>query len=221
MYYYAYIDAGRITMSTQLDVFIYGLVHVLVSLVFGTMTLFLVLKGFNALTRGIDDMKEIRLNNVAVSLVNGAIVFSVALFVSEAVEAAMEAFKNNIFLFAGETALGYKLKIYGIMLGHLVLAAIISFMVLWISIQIFIRLTRSIDEFAEISKNNHAVGIFLAVFIISMALILKPGVGKLLKGIVPFPQVTGTPRVSLVENRCFLDAGNNIAPLRDTLKRNA
>ncbi|HPB83286.1 MAG TPA: DUF350 domain-containing protein [Spirochaetota bacterium] len=208
-------------MSTQLDVFIYGLVYVLVSLVFGTMTLFLVLKGFNALTRGIDDMKEIRLNNVAVSLVNAAIVFSVALFVSEAVEAAMEAFKNNIFLFAGQTALVYKLKIYGIMLAHLVLAACISFLVLWLSIQIFIHLTRSIDEFTEIGKNNQAVGIFLAVFIISMALILKPGVGKLLKGIVPFPQVTGTPRVSLVENRNFFERCTIIAPLHNTLKKNS
>lgn len=206
-------------MSTQLDVFIYGLVYVLVSLVFGTLTLFLVLKGFNALTRGIDDMKEIRLNNVAVALVNAAIVFSVALFVSEAVEAAMEAFKNNIFLFAGETALGYKLKIYGIMLAHLVLAALISFMVLWLSIQIFIHLTRSIDEFTEIGKNNHAVGIFLAVFIISMALILKPGVGKLLKGIIPFPQVTGTPRISYLQDSRFFKAGNCITSFPDNLER--
>jgi len=61
---------------------------------------------------------------------------------------------------------------------------------------IFIRLTRSIDEFAEIKKNNHAVGIFLSAFIISIALIIKPGVGKLLKGIVPFPEVSSSPRVS-------------------------
>jgi hypothetical protein len=88
--------------------------------------------------------------------------------------------------------------IYGIMISHFILAAVISFIVLWIAIQLFIHLTRSIYEFSEIKKNNVAVGIFLAVFIISMSLIMKPGVGRLLKGIVPFPRVSSSPRAELV-----------------------
>ncbi len=183
-------------MTTQFDVFLYGLVYLLVSLVFGTLTLFIVLKCFNVLTRDIDDMEELRNNNIAVSLINSAIVFSTALFISESVGASMEAFKNNIFDYAGPATAFFKLKIYGIMLAHFVLSVVLAFLVLWLSIQIFIHLTRSLDEFAEIKKNNHAVGIFLAVFILSMALILKPGVGKLLKGIVPFPEVSSSPRAS-------------------------
>ncbi|MBN1532938.1 MAG: DUF350 domain-containing protein [Spirochaetes bacterium] len=183
-------------MTTQLDVLIYGLVYVAVSLVMGTLTLFVFFKAFNALTRGINDIQEIRENNVSVALVNAAMVFSVALFISEAAEAAMEAFKNTIFNYAVVISFPGKLAIYGIMLAHFVLAAAISFVILWISIVMFLRLTRTIDEFAEIKKNNQAVGIFLSVFIISMALILKPGVGKVLRGLIPFPQVSSSPRVS-------------------------
>ncbi len=183
-------------MTTQFDVFIYGLVYLLVSVIFGTITLFIVLKFFTILTRDIDDMEELRNNNIAVSLINSAIVFSTALFISESIGVSMEAFKNNIFDYAGPASASFKLKIYGIMLSHFILSVVLAFLVLWLSIQIFIHLTRSLDEFAEIKKNNHAVGIFLAVFILSMALILKPGIGKLLKGIVPFPEVSSSPRAS-------------------------
>jgi uncharacterized membrane protein YjfL (UPF0719 family) len=185
-------------MSTQLDVLIYGLVYVIISLVFGSLTIFLFLKVFNALTRDIDDFEEMRRNNVAVALVNAAIIFSVALFISEAVAAAMEAFKNNIYNYGGSTTMMYKMKIYIIMFTHFTLSVILSFGVLWLSMKFFTILTTSIDEFAEIKKNNQAVAILLSVFIISMALILKPGIGKLLKGIIPFPEVSSSPRTSMM-----------------------
>ena len=185
-------------MATQLDVFIYGLVYVLVSLLFGTLTLFLFMKVFNALTRDIDDFQEIRQNNIAVALVNGAIIFSVALFIDESVGAAMEAFKNTIYNYGGPTTLMFKVKIYFIMFLHFFLSVLVAFSVLWIATKFFTLLTTSIDEFAEIKKNNQAVAIVLAVFIISMALILKPGVGKLLKGIIPFPEVSSSPRIGLI-----------------------
>ncbi len=202
-------------MSTQLDVFIYGLVYVGVSLIFGTITLYLAIKSFEKLTRDIDDMKEMRENNVAVALINGAIVFSVAMFITEAVASAMEAFKNSIFDYSGNLTVAYRLKIYGIMLSHFILTFIISFLVLWIAVQIFIHLTRSIDEFEEIKKNNHAVGIFLAVFIISITLILKPAVGKLLKGIIPFPEVSTSPRVSLIVDRSSTTIAYNFNDIID------
>jgi len=185
-------------MSTQFDVFIFGLVYLLISLVFGTFTLYLFLRVFSALTRDIDDFEEIRKNNIAVALVSSAIILSVALFVGEAVDAAMEAFKNNIFGYMGASTLMFKIKTYIIMFIHFVLSVLISFGVLWLSMTVFTFLTRTIDEFAEIKKNNQAVGIVLAAFIISMALILKPGVGRLLKGLIPFPEVSNSPRAALM-----------------------
>ena len=185
-------------MSTQLDVFIFGLVYVVISLVFGTFTLYLFLRVFSALTRDIDDFEEIKKNNIAVALVSSAIIVSVALFVGEAVGAAMEAFKNNIFGYTGTASLMFKVKTYIIMFIHFVLSVLISFFVLWLSMTVFTLLTRKIDEFAEIKKNNQAVGIVLAAFILSMALILKPGVGRLLKGIIPFPEVSNSPRAALI-----------------------
>ena len=185
-------------MSTQFDVFLFGLVYVIVSLVFGTFTLYLFLRVFSALTRDIDDFEEIRKNNIAVALVSSAIILSVALFVGEAVGAAMEAFKNNIFGYTGTSTVMFKIKTYIIMFTHLVLSVLISFGVLWLSMTVFTFLTRTIDEFAEIKKNNQAVGIVLAAFIIAMALILKPGVGSLLKGLIPFPDVSSSPRSTLM-----------------------
>ena len=172
---------------TQGAMLLYGLVYTLIALIFGTLILFLLFKLFNALTRNIDDMREIRQNNVAVALVNSAVVFSVALFISESVMSAMEAFKNNIIVFGSELNSLQKVKTFGIMLAHFLIAAVLSFFILWLSMRIFVALTRSVDEFAEIKKNNQAVGILLSVVIISMTIIIKPGVGKLLKGIIHYP----------------------------------
>jgi uncharacterized membrane protein YjfL (UPF0719 family) len=185
-------------MTTQLSIFLYGFIYVVVSLLFGTITLFLFIKVFDALTRDIDDMAEMKKNNIAVALINAAIIFSVALFIEESVGAAMEAFKNNIFNYAGPTTLMFKIKIYIVMFIHFSLSIIISFFVLWLSIKFFTLLTTNLDEFAEIKKNNQAIAIFLSVFIISMALILKPGMGKLLKGIIPLPEVSSSPRAELM-----------------------
>ncbi len=190
-------------MTTQSDVLLYGAIYVAVSLIMGTATLFVFFKAFHLLTRNIDDIQEIKKNNISVAMINSAMVFSVALFVAEAADAAMEAFKNTIFNYAAVISLKGKLLIFGIMLSHFVLAALIAFAVLWLSIALFIRLTRTIDEFAEIRRDNRAVGIYLSVFIISIALILKPGVGRLLKGLIPFPDATSSPKISLADSRSF------------------
>lgn len=172
---------------TQTSMLVYGLVYLGVSLIFGTLTVFLFFKLFNVLTRKIDDMQEIKQNNVAVAILNAAVVFAVALFISEAIESAMEAFKNNIVVFGSQLSSGQKVKTYFIMLAHFVIAVLISFLVLWLSIRIFVGLTRSIDEFDEIKKNNQSVAIIMAVVILAMSIIIKPGIGKLLKGFISYP----------------------------------
>ncbi|MCX7679189.1 MAG: DUF350 domain-containing protein [Spirochaetes bacterium] len=198
-------------MTTQFDVFFYGLIYVIVSLVFGTLTIFLFIKVFNALTRDIDDMTEMKNNNIAVALINSAIIFSVALFISESIAAAMEAFKNNIFNYIGPTTMMFKIKIYIVMFIHFALSIIISFSLLWLSMKFFTFLTTTLDEFAEIKKNNQAVAIFLSAFIISIALILKPGVGKLLKGIIPLPEVQNSPRTELhINHSKSIESANNM-----------
>ena len=77
-----------------------------------------------------------------------------------------------------------------IMLGHIVLGGIIAFTTIYIALQIFMWLTKDLDELKEIKENNIAVGLLLGIIIVSMALLLEPGIVTILDSLIPFPQVS-------------------------------
>ena len=76
------------------------------------------------------------------------------------------------------------------MIGHILLGGIIAFSAIYIALQIFIKLTADLDELKEIKENNTAVGILLGIIIVSMALLLQPGVDTILNSLIPFPPVS-------------------------------
>ena len=51
-------------------------------------------------------------------------------------------------------------------------------------------LTKDLDELKEIKENNIAVGLLLGIIIVSMALLLEPGIVTVLDSLIPFPQVS-------------------------------
>jgi uncharacterized membrane protein YjfL (UPF0719 family) len=53
-------------------------------------------------------------------------------------------------------------------------------------------MTKSINEFEEISKNNIAVSILTATIIISISLLVKDSLYLLLESFVPYPDI---PRI--------------------------
>jgi uncharacterized membrane protein YjfL (UPF0719 family) len=77
-----------------------------------------------------------------------------------------------------------------IMIGHIILGGIIAFTAIFIALQIFISLTNDLDELKEIKESNTAVGILLGIIIVSIALLLQPGVDTILNSLIPFPEVS-------------------------------
>ena len=77
-----------------------------------------------------------------------------------------------------------------IMLGHIVLGGIIGFTTIYVALQIFMWLTKDLDELKEIKENNIAVGILLGIIIVSIALLLEPGIVTVLDSLIPFPPVS-------------------------------
>ena len=61
----------------------------------------------------------------------------------------------------------------------------------FISIKLFIVMTKNVSEFEEISKNNIAVSILTATIIICISLLVKDSVYLLIDSFVPYPE---TPR---------------------------
>lgn len=69
---------------------VYGLVHVAVSLVVGTFALFVGTWIFGRLTRGVDELAEVRRGNVAPALVLGAVMIVMALVVAPGLQTALD-----------------------------------------------------------------------------------------------------------------------------------
>jgi uncharacterized membrane protein YjfL (UPF0719 family) len=165
-----------------------GLVQILLSLFLGILFVYSASKVFQKLTRGINETEELKNNNIAVAILNGAIILAIIIIVRNSIETAITIFSNT--LRNPEAELMTYAKTALLMLGHIVLAGMIALAAVYIALLIFMRLTKDLDEFKEIKENNIAVGIFLSAIIITIALLLEPGLRTLLDALIPFPPVS-------------------------------
>jgi uncharacterized membrane protein YjfL (UPF0719 family) len=172
----------------DLMLLIIGLVQVTLSMLVGVLLIFSASKIFRKLINGINENEELKKNNVSVAILNGSIVLALIIVVKRSIESSITIFGNtlrnpdSVFSSYIESAL--------IMLGHIILGGAIAFSAIYVSLQIFIWLTKDLDEMKEIKENNTAVGILLGIIIVSIALLLQQGVDTILNSLIPFPPVS-------------------------------
>ena len=172
----------------DLILLITGIVQIAISLLIGTFLIFAASKIFRKLISGINETEELKQNNIAVAILNGSIVLALILVVKKSIESAITIFGNT--LRNPDAVFSTYLESALIMLGHILLGGIIAFTAIYIALQIFIWLTKDLDELKEIKENNIAVGILLGIIIVSIALLLQQGVDTILNSLIPFPPVS-------------------------------
>ncbi|GBD88983.1 hypothetical protein BMS3Abin03_02927 [bacterium BMS3Abin03] len=172
----------------NLILLITGLVQIVLSVIIGILFIYSASGIFQNLTRGINDIEELKNNNIAVAVLNGAIVLAIIIVVKNSIETAITIFSNTLRNPDAEVLTYVKTAV--LMLGHIVLAGVIAFGAIYIALQFFMWLTKDLDELKEIKENNVAVSIFLSVIIVALALLLEPGVRIILDALIPFPPVT-------------------------------
>ncbi|MCU0332970.1 MAG: DUF350 domain-containing protein [Ignavibacteriaceae bacterium] len=172
----------------DLILLITGIVQVFLSLIVAVTLVYLSSKIFRKLISGINETEELKKNNVAVAILNGSIVLALILVVKKSIESAITIFGN--ILRNPEADVSSYIKSAVIMLGHIILGGLIAFTAIYTALQIFIWLTKDLDELKEIKENNTAVGILLGIIIVSMALLLQQGVDTILNSLIPFPPVS-------------------------------
>lgn len=172
----------------DLVLLITGLIQVILSLLIGVIFIYTASKVFQRMTKGINETEELKNNNVAVAILNSAIVLALIIIVRHSIETSITIFSNTIR--NPETVISTYIKTAALMLGHIILSGILAFASVYISLLFFMKLTRDLDELKEIKGNNIAVSIFLSVIIIAIAMILEPGIRTLLDALIPFPPVS-------------------------------
>lgn len=161
-----------------------GLFELVLAVFLGVLTTWFAFHRFTRLTRNIEEMGELKKNNVAVGILLGSTILSVALVVKETSDPVASSLQTVV---RGGLSVAGVLKVTAIGLGSIAVALVMSLAAIWLALRIFLRLTREIDELAEIRANNVAVAIVLGCVIIVIGLFLGHGIQSLLAAIIPMP----------------------------------
>lgn len=169
-------------MNTEL--FYYSLVEIGISIVFGVSLLYFTYRVINKLVKKKFDISS---DNISFSIFTSSILFSVAYLIS----GIKSPILNSLKMLSNNPEYDGSLIIDGFKYSGLFLTVIIITisLVIFISVKLFTYMTKNINEFQEIKKNNLAVAILTATIIISISLLVKESLYLLLETFVPYPDV--------------------------------
>ena len=165
-------------------IFYYGMLELIVSVLIGVIVLFITYRVINKLIR---EKNNIELNNTAFSIFCSSVLFSVAYLIS-GVKAPI---LTSVRMLQDQVDYEGLLLLDGLKYTGLFLTIIIIVITLVniLSIFLFTMMTKNVNEFEEIKKNNIAVSIITGVVIISISLLAKDSLYLILESFVPYPEM--------------------------------
>lgn len=169
----------------NVSLFLIGLGKILFGIVVGAAGVWMGARLLERLLETGEMDAELEKGNSAAAILAAAGLLSLGLLAQHAVTATFAAID---FLFRGQTVSGAvlgKLALYG--LAHAALSLAVGALSLAIGIVLFSRLTRGVDELAQIRKGNIAPAIVLGTVMVVIALVVAPGLETALDGLLPLP----------------------------------
>ena len=166
------------------NLFYYSIAEIGVSIIIGVLFLFTTYKLIDRLVK-----KEfnISIDNISYSIFSSSVLFSVAYLIS-GIKAPI---LNSLRMISENPEYKGSLVIDGLKYTVLFLVIIVIAIAFinFLSVKLFTIMTKNVNEFKEISKNNIAVSILTATIIISISLLVKESLYLLLESFVPYPDV--------------------------------
>src|SRR3990167_10943636 len=153
---------------------IVALVQLVLGLIFAIGSIYLSLSLFNRLTKGIDEEAELKKGNVAVGILMGAVILSIA----NVIHASVGAFAESV----GVSPLNPIVWIGGIV--HVLIGIVLAIISIYIAINVLDKVTKNIDEIEELKRGNVAVAIIMAIVLIAVSFVAQAGVAGISKAIV-------------------------------------
>ena len=145
------------------------LAQLILSLALAMGAVYIGLKLFDKLTDGIDELAELRKGNVAVAILLGAIILSIASVIDGGVSGLMSSISPEMS--ASHLAASIVIGIC-----NLLLSLILAVFSIYIAITILDKITVDIDEFKELKKGNIAVAIMMAAVLIAVSVVIRAAV---------------------------------------------
>lgn len=171
----------------QVVAIVSGLAELVLSLALGILTAWIGFRLLARLTRQVDEIGELKQNNVAAGILLAALLLALALVIRQASYPAISALKTTLLQGLG---IGSALRVLGLGAVYVAGALGIGMASIAVGVRVFLRLTHGLDELAEVKANNVAVAISLGMVIVILGIFLAQGVGSLLSALIPYPAVT-------------------------------
>ncbi len=140
-------------------------VRLILGIVFAVVALYLASSVLGKITGDLDEWDEISKGNNAVAILMAGIFISVATIVAPGI--------SGLFM---------QWDILAIIIGfvQLIISLSLAMAMQYVALSVMSRLTKNMDDFAELKKGNIAVGIVMASVVIAVATVVVAGVETLI-----------------------------------------
>ena len=152
--------------------------QLVLGLILAMGSVYLGIRMFDKLTDGIDEMKELQKGNVAVAILLGAIIFSIANVVEGGVSGLTGSIVPGLTLV--ELAAALLIGVVNLLVG--VVLAILS---IYVAISILDKMTVDIDEFKELKRGNVAIAIIMAAVLFAVSFVIRGAVVSMASALSP------------------------------------
>lgn len=156
-----------------------GFLQLLVGLILAMFSIYIGIRLFGEIVRGIEVEKELKQGNCAVAILMIAVVLSIANVVQSGVGGLTMAL---VRLPVGAPLESY---IYPIVAGivQVVVSIVLAVVAIYLAVRIFDSITKGIDEMTEVKKGNVAVAILMAGVLIAVSFVVQAGVSGMARSI--------------------------------------
>ncbi|PKA82661.1 uncharacterized protein DUF350 [Ulvibacter sp. MAR_2010_11] len=168
-------------MNTQL--FTLALLEILLSLI---VTVIIIFISYKMLIRLFFNKEDIRGSNLAFTIFTSGIVLSIGIILSE----ILPSITNVVRLSLNHTETIDVITIAKYSGFYLFIGFVMAVFINGTVFFLFSILTKGINEYKEIKKNNLSVAIIVVAILISITLIVKDSIALLISSMIPYPEVT-------------------------------
>jgi uncharacterized membrane protein YjfL (UPF0719 family) len=144
-----------------------GFIQLMIAILLAVVALYIGYSTFSRITKGMDEQQELVKGNVAVGIIIASVFFAIALVVQSGVAGISAGIINALE--------GDWLALVAAFI-QLILGIILAIVAIYLALNVLNRLTKGVDEFAELKKGNVAVALMMAGVIIATAIIIQSGV---------------------------------------------
>ncbi|MEK7234211.1 MAG: DUF350 domain-containing protein [Elusimicrobiota bacterium] len=166
---------------------IVSLIHFFMMVLMSGFVIFWTYRTFIKANPDFDMEKKIKEGNIAVGLLVGTIIFSAAQILMAGTDSSIHMIRLHILAPTEENA--NVLVLLARMSGHLATSMALAVFSISVTLRLFGRLTRQMEEGKELERGNIAVGILLSSVVLVSSLYIKDGVSSIMKALTPQPSM--------------------------------